>query len=330
MDQNQRVSGAMTNQGRRDDGFAEGCGRGKHAGIMRGEGLEGALLRRPKLTKEPNRVRQRGSIAALVLQFGLRTVFSQDFNCLIKAASRQGNVAWVQLGTGDHARLSEGGQSHRLCPIELGVLESRDPYQLGNHRRGQPGSVNIDLICDCYLDVGRNHHVRRLCLRASRRRHFPRLVSVFIINRHPDGQHLTRCLSSRNKIGHRLRGHPWQRRQIRPLVFERLKVLIKEDAIANLPRAVLKRQSDQVSKAADRHCVLVREEAVIGCKADLRSPLHGLRDQRRSKLTGSPSRYRFPEEDPDMAAVARSGSFKRRRHSFCSAGFEQCARIFRP
>jgi hypothetical protein len=54
---------------------------------MRGEGLEGAWLRRPKLTKEPNRVRQRGSIAALVVQLCLRTVFGQDFNCLINPYS---------------------------------------------------------------------------------------------------------------------------------------------------------------------------------------------------------------------------------------------------
>ncbi|PTW96677.1 hypothetical protein C8N33_1247 [Pararhodobacter aggregans] len=315
MHQNQRVSGAMSNQGRRDDGFAEGCGRGKHASIMRDERLEGAPLRRPKLTKELNRARQRGSIAALVVQFCLRTVFGQDFNRLIKAASRQGNVAWVQLGKGDHARLSEGGQPHRLRPIELGVLESCDPYQLGNHRRGQPGSVNVDLICDCYLDVWKNHHVRRLCLRASRRRHFPGLVSVFIINRHPDGEHLTRCLSSRNKIGYRLRGHPWQRRQIRPLVFVWLKILIEEDAIADPPGTVLERQRDQVSKAASGHRILVRKEAVIGRKSDLWPFLHGFRDQCRSKLASRPSRHRFGEEYPDMAPIARSGPFQCSRHT---------------
>ena len=88
MHQNQRVSGAMTNQGRRDNRLAEGRCRGKNARIMCGERLEGALLLRAKLAKEPDRVGQWGSVAALVVQLCRGAVFCQDFNRLIKAAPR--------------------------------------------------------------------------------------------------------------------------------------------------------------------------------------------------------------------------------------------------
>ncbi|AMY71265.1 hypothetical protein AKL17_4043 [Frigidibacter mobilis] len=212
-------------------------------------------------------------------------------------------MARMQLGTGDHARFSECGQSHSLCPIELRVLERRDAYQLGYHRRGQPGPVDVDLVGDGHFDAVRDCHSLGFRLRASRRRHFPGLVSVFIINRHPDCQHLTRCLSSRNKIGYRLRRHPWKRRQIRPLIFVWLNILIEEDAVADPPGTVLERQRDQVSEASNGHRILVRKEAVIGSKSDLWPFLHGFCDQGRSKLASRPGRHRFGEEYPDVAPL---------------------------
>ena len=52
-------------------------------------------------------------------------------------------------------------------------------------------------------------------------------------------------------------------------------MLIKEDAVAKLPRLLLQRQRDQVAETTLGQCILIREEAIVGIQADVRPSFHG-------------------------------------------------------
>ena len=70
----------------------------------------------------------------------------------------------------------------------------------------------------------------------------------------------------------------------------------------------------RLPKAADRHRVLARKEAIIRREADLRAALHRLRHDRSAELTGDARRNRLGEENPDVTAVAGAGPFESGGH----------------
>ena len=50
--------------------------------------------------------------------------------------------------------------------------------------------------------------------------------------------------------------------------------VIEKDTVPQFPRSFLQGQGDQVPESALRRCILIREKAIIGIKADIGTPLH--------------------------------------------------------
>lgn len=85
-------------------------------------------------------------------------------------------------------------------------------------------------------------------------------------------------------------------------------LLVDEDTIALLPRLVLQRQRNEVSKSPARHRVLIWEEAIVGFHAELVAASHGFREQIATHAPGDIRGDRRREEEPGMRAVSRPGT----------------------
>ena len=78
-------------------------------------------------------------------------------------------------------------------------------------------------------------------------------------------------------------------REERPLIGMRHGVVIEKDAIATLPRSLLKRQGDQVAETALRKRVLVGEETVVRIQPDARPAFHRFGQEVAPSLRASPA-----------------------------------------
>ena len=114
------------------------------------------------------------------------------------------------------------------------------------------------------------------------------------------------------------------------MVWIRLKVGINEDAVASLSRAALKRERDQVAKAAFWHRVLAREEAIVGVQAKLMAPFHSAGENDAAKLARGDRWTCTIKEDPDVATASRAGTLQSRRHIQLPACIHERVRIFLP
>ena len=110
----------------------------------------------------------------------------------------------------------------------------------------------------------------------------------------------------------------------------RQKAVIEKDAIATLPRSLLKRQGDQVAKAALGKCVLIGEETVIGIKPDARPAFHRFGQQVRAELARERRRDRLLEKQPDVSPIARAGPLQGRRQIQPTTCFQDGLRILLP
>src|SRR5271166_7050865 len=120
------------------------------------------------------------------------------------------------------------------------------------------------------------------------------------------------------------------RRQICPLIFVWLEIVIEKDTIAILAWPVLQRQCDQIAKPARGHCVLARKEPIIRIEADVRAAIHRRRDQKRTKASGIRRWNRFDEENPGVRAIARARSFYGDRDALCPGGITERGNILHP
>ena len=127
----------------------------------------------------------------------------------------------------------------------------------------------------------------------SRRRHFPRLrSSVFIINRHPDGQVLApeRPRQPPTRSATASAESVAASEQIRPLCLRWPEGLDRERRCCDPPGTVLERSAIRFRKLPTRACISSgSERAVIGSKSDLWPFLHGF-----SVISADPS-WRAPE-----------------------------------
>ena len=69
--------------------------------------------------------------------------------------------------------------------------------------------------------------------------------------------------------------HSLDRIEEGPLVGIGTHCVVKKLSKAGLPRILLKRECDQVAKAALGHCVLTWEKPIIGIQSKLMATLHG-------------------------------------------------------
>jgi hypothetical protein len=115
-----------------------------------------------------------------------------------------------------------------------------------------------------------------------------------------------------------------------PLVRIRLDRLVDKHAIAQLPRAFLKRQCDQISESALGHGVLIGEEPVVGVETDFMPRFCSPGEEGGAQPASIRGWYCAIKEEPDVAAVARPGSFQRSRHAVTAAGFQEGGGVLSP
>ena len=101
--------------------------------------------------------------------------------------------------------------------------------------------------------------------------------------------------------------------------------VIEKDAIATLPRSLLKRQGDQVAEAALGKRVLIGEETVIRIKPDARSAFHRFGQQVCAELARKRGRDRLLEKQPDVSPMARARPLQSRRQIQPTTSFQEVA-----
>ncbi len=96
------------------------------------------------------------------------------------------------------------------------------------------------------------------------------------------------CFSFFEKAGDPLAADSRQRREEGPLVIVWTQLAVDKDAISTLPGVPLKRKSNQIAEATDRHRVLTRKETIVRLEANFRPALHGLGDKHGAKSARLP------------------------------------------
>ena len=72
-----------------------------------------------------------------VFDLSYDAVTAQKLYSLFETSARQRNLTRMELGARNDPRLPEGGQPHRLGPVEFRILERSDPHELRHHPRRQ-------------------------------------------------------------------------------------------------------------------------------------------------------------------------------------------------
>src|SRR5271157_180055 len=184
-------------------------------------------------------------------------------------------MQWVLLGAVDDSRFSVSRKAHRLSKVEFRILKRGQAKQAISKRGRQVLPSNIDLIRENQLQALRQP-VKDRWLTMPRRRRSPRPIIILISHsyRHADD----------SPLGFRIADQSFdlrpadssQPRQKRPLVRIWLELLVDKDGISPLPRLLLQRQCNQISKPSFGHSILIRKKAIIRAETDLRTTLHRL------------------------------------------------------
>ena len=235
----------------------------------------------------------------------------------------------VLLGAGDHPRLVEGREAHRLGLVELRVLERRQSNQRVAQRGREFGAVEIDAVGE--YRVERVRKVGRVLESGSARRSCrPGLGGGFLVVRvgHADhGAGPFRLADHRL----RLRGRDsFEAGEVGPLVGVGFELRVDEGAVAEFARFLLQRQGDQVAEAAIRQRVLVREQTIIGIEPHVRASPHGVGQHGGADFAGELGGKGFLEEQPQMGAVPRARAFDCRRQSQRLAGLARRRHVLGP
>ena len=125
-------------------------------------------------------------------------------------------------------------------------------------------------------------------------------------------------------------GNPRQGGEIGPLIRIGHEVLIHKQAVAVFLHLPLKRQGDQISKAAFRHGVLTGKQTVVGAEAQLMALRHSAGQQQAAQLACVCGGNRSFKEKPDMRAFTGAGALHGRRQSAASGGITKGVNIFLP
>src|SRR5262249_37724214 len=127
MNEHERVHSALSNEPRGDDSLAK-CSSGRqHPSVMTQHGVRRSLLLPPKLTLKLHF--HTTAVVPFVANGHSNAEVGERLANVIEAAARQSNVLRKILGARDDARLAVRRKPHRLCLVELGVLERSEPKQ---------------------------------------------------------------------------------------------------------------------------------------------------------------------------------------------------------
>jgi hypothetical protein len=299
--------------------------------VVTGQSICSNRLLRPQGALERDAQRHAG--VALVAQDALDPEAAEQILDFVQAAAWQTEMQRMLLGAGDHAWLAEGRQTHRLRPVELGILERRQPQQAIVQGGWQPLPGKVDRVAkDQFQALGQRPADWSFGTAARRRRGPGFFVAflVFVKPRKANSDDAAALLAGAdNGFGCRT-GNPLHGREKRPLIRPGKQLFVKEHAVVALPQALLQRQGDQIAEAALRQGVLVRKETVVRIQPDVWSPFHRLGENVRTEFPRQDSRYGLDEEQPQVTTVARARSLDRSRQPELSAGLANGADIRTP
>src|SRR5581483_5619279 len=97
-----------------------------------------------------------------------------------------------------------------------------------------------------------------------------------------------------------------------------------------LTRLLLQWQRDQIAKAALRHRVLIRKQAIVGIQIQLPRSSTGVADDGCAEASRITRRNGDREEHPDVSTIAGPRDFQSARDSELSARLDECPRIIAP
>jgi len=178
---------------------------------------------------------QRLTTVTLITQFAADVVVSQQFLRSIQAAARQGNVPRIGFGIADYAGFVPDRHPHRLCPVELRVLERGKANQAVGQRLRQLRLFEVDEIAQRHSEWLR-HYPRQLLRR--RGRTLPRRSQVFFVDE-SDIQCMRPARGTQDARLNVVRCHRMDGRQECPLVVVGMQFRINENAAAVLTRHLL-------------------------------------------------------------------------------------------
>ncbi len=261
---------------------------------------------------------------ALILYLQATFEIGEQRGRLFPAASGKGEVGGMFLRGADHAGRAVGGETHGLLLVELRVLEGRQALKLGQQPRGQARLFDVE-SARLHRLHGRGHFAFDACsLRLPGGWTFPWGLFELVFQRlegHAQHPPLARGLVRQRLHFHG--DHAAQGGQVFPLIWEGDESLIQEEGVPLLPGAVLQRKGDEVAEAPLGHRVLVREEPVVGLHAQLRAPVHGVRQKQAAELPGRGRWHRRGKEDPYVPPFPGTGALQRGGHVMASAGVQE-------
>ena len=112
-----------------------------------------------------------------------------------------------------------------------------------------------------------------------------------------------------------LNSHKQDARQKCPLIRVGTQLRVDKHTTTPLPRSLLQRQSDEITKAALGHGVLIRKQPIIGLQLQLSATRAGMADDGGTQAPSIACRHPTGEKHPDMGALARAGNLQRRRYT---------------
>jgi hypothetical protein len=131
MHKHERAASPLRDQRGRDNRLTESRRRGKHAKIMARQHVQSRDLSLAQRSEKADR--QRCPALPAVFDIGFDPMRSQQPDRLVQAPARKSNVTRVEGCAGNDARLAESRKPHSLRTIELGVLESGETDESGDH-----------------------------------------------------------------------------------------------------------------------------------------------------------------------------------------------------
>ena len=143
--QHERVPGAFGDEQYPGHRFSHSRRRHQHAHVVRQQGVDGVRLQ----------FRGRASESCLEHLPTLPPIFDlkrriQGFKQLgriVDASARQSKMAGEILRARDDARRGRRRQTRCLALVEFGILERREAFECGQHRRRQSGFFHEELLC---------------------------------------------------------------------------------------------------------------------------------------------------------------------------------------
>ena len=248
MDQNQRVDAPLSNEPGGNHSLAKSRCGGQHARLMLEQRQGGRFLLRPQRAAKRN-VQRTAAITFIALD---RLDFERldRLPDLVQATSGKSDVLRMILGTGNDSWLVIRRQTHRLRPIEFGILKRRQAKQPVAKRGHEPFFANIDLVGQDQFKLLRQGPDDGWFLGTVGRRSCPWILILLVRGHKADSNDPPSAIGEPHEGFDPRATHSRKRREECPLIFVRPELVINKHAVAPPPRRLLERERNQIAETA--------------------------------------------------------------------------------